>query len=72
MLERVIECLGVQFPKAEVQEIMNVKFLHLLKPEQVFNIHTQKRPGEAIFECRMGEILLSKGKLKLIHTGSSR
>lgn len=69
ILERVIDCLIERHPGMEASEIVSAKFLHPLRPGEPFTIHYQEREGETGFECRVGESLLSTGRVKLVGSG---
>lgn len=69
ILQRVIESLRQRHPGSAVGEIVRAKFLHPLKPGEAFSIHYRERADETGFECRMGETILSTGRLKLTTPG---
>ena len=70
ILERVVECLGMRHPQAELGEILWAKFLHPLKPDQEFNIFFRKEGKMVTFECRLNDTLLTTGKLSLASPGT--
>lgn len=65
ILERVIDSLTDRHGERWVCEVVDTKFLSPLLPGQGFTIHFHEKAGLVSFECRLGESLISCGKLKL-------
>jgi 3-hydroxymyristoyl/3-hydroxydecanoyl-(acyl carrier protein) dehydratase len=65
ILDRVIETLQQSLDGQEVREVVSVKFLRPLLPEQTFSIAYQDKGKEIRFDCRIEEQTLCSGRLKL-------
>ncbi|MCU7844757.1 MAG: hypothetical protein KZQ93_13045 [Candidatus Thiodiazotropha sp. (ex Monitilora ramsayi)] len=69
ILDRVIETLQKSNPHLTVSEVVNVKFLRPLQPDEHFTISYRIKSNELYFDCRVGDALLSSGRLKLSRLG---
>ena len=65
ILDRVIETLQQSLPKQALREVVSVKFLRPLLPDETFTIAYQPRGEEIRFECKIEERTLCSGRLKL-------
>jgi 3-hydroxymyristoyl/3-hydroxydecanoyl-(acyl carrier protein) dehydratase len=65
ILDRVIESLQQSLTEQEVREVISVKFLRPLLPEETFSIAYQDRGKEIRFDCKIEEQTLCSGRLKL-------
>ena len=65
ILDRVIETLQQNYPDLTVSEVVNVKFLRPLLPDEHFTIGYRMKSDELYFDCRVGDAPLTSGRLKL-------
>jgi hypothetical protein len=65
ILDRVIEAFRQSLDGQEVREVVSVKFLRPLLPEQTFTIAYQDKGKEIRFDCKIEEQTLCSGRLKL-------
>lgn len=65
ILDRVIETLQQSLDGQEVREVISVKFLRPLLPEQAFTIAYQAKGEEIRFDCKIDSNPLCSGRLKL-------
>ncbi len=72
ILQHVIDSLAARHGERRVCEVVDTKFLSPLGPGQGFTIHFHEKAEFVSFECRLGESLISCGKLKLSKPGEPR